>query len=86
MEKTDTHQQEQSYENSHENNHEHEHCHEHHHEHHHEVHYSHRAGHNRITSSQRKRALYGKILFTILSVVAAFIIAVILYDRLFGLF
>ncbi len=62
------------------------HQHEHSHEHSHEVHYSHRAGHNRITSSQRKRALYGKILFTILSVVAAFIIAVILYDRIFGLF
>ncbi len=80
MEKTVTDQHEYSHGQNYE------HSHEHHHEHHHEVHYSHRAGHNRITRSQKKRALYGKILFTILSVVAAFIIAVILYDRLFGLF
>ena len=60
--------------------------HPHHGAHHHKVHYSQRAGRNRHTSSQKKRALYGKILFTVLSLIATFIVAIILYDRFIGLF
>lgn len=50
------------------------------------VHYSTRAGHNRTTSSQKKRALYGNIIFTILSILAALIVAFIIYDHCEGLF
>lgn len=66
--------------------------HEHHHSHYHEhsnaphVHHSQRAGHNRTTSSQRKRTIISNILFSFLCVVAALFLLVVLYDRWFGLF
>lgn len=53
---------------------------------HHHEHYSNRSGHNRITNSQKKRRIIGRILFCILSIIAAIIIAIIVYDHVFGLF
>lgn len=58
----------------------------HHHHHHHEVHYSRRSGHNRHTKSQKRRRLLSNLLFIFLSIIAAIIIAINLYDHYVGLF
>lgn len=77
------------------------HHHVHHHEHHHEyaqayqeqvhvhhehVHHSSRSGHNRITSSQRKRKKIADALFTFLSIIATLMVLFILYDKWKGVF
>ena len=53
---------------------------------HHHEHYSQRSGHNRMTNSQKKRKIVGRILFSFLCVIAAIIMAIIAYDHIFGLF
>lgn len=50
------------------------------------VHRSKRAGHNRTTKEQKKRSIIANILFTFLSLVALVIVAIIAYDRWYGLF
>lgn len=50
------------------------------------AHRSKRAGHNRTTKGQKKRTLIANVLFTFLSLVALIIVAIIAYDRWYGLF
>lgn len=55
-----------------------------HHKHH--EHYSKRAGRNRTTKSQKRRKVIETILFNFLCIIAALIIAIIVYDEFYGLF
>ena len=50
------------------------------------VHHSRRAGHNRTTKGQRKRAFCARVLCLVLSIIALIIIAIIAYDQWVGLF
>lgn len=50
------------------------------------VHHSRRAGHNRTTKGQKKKAIYANLLFLILFIIAMVIIAIIAYDQWVGLF
>lgn len=48
------------------------------------VHHSQRAGHNRVTPTQKRRKIISNILFTVLCIIAIAIVTFIIWDKLVG--